>query len=230
MATACVGLNSDLYDAQSFQKYAQVNLSGPNYREASSELPVITTLSDNNVILMLLFSQKQAVEWDQFKAAAGYHLRAKDDDLEALKSILDAESGIVNSNHFAKFLKWFTPLVPEADTNIRRQSSAWKISNIASLIRQPWFHGFAADAYQRLNPCVPGTFLVRFSSQAPHFILALKEQYCGQVVELRVLSMSGTVRLNDSERFADLQQLVDNYSKEVPVGASCILQSPCSRC
>jgi hypothetical protein len=195
-------------------------------------MPLITPLSDNNVILTLLFSHKQNIEWNDFKISAAYHLRANDDDLETLKVVLGAEKGSVSASNFLKFLRWFTPLVPESETlngTARSSSSVWRISSIAKLIQQPWFHGFALDSQQRLRPCAPGTFLIRFSSQAPHFALAMKDQSSDSVVEWRVLAMGGSVRLCESERFTDLYQLVDNYTKVIPSGASCPLQGACPR-
>lgn len=229
MATVCVSsLNSDTQNLQNcISSQHQPHALNSSRAESSTffDTPAITALSDNNVVMMLLFSHKPTLEWEQFKSAAAYHLRAQEDDLEVLKPILGANEGSVNAIHFSKFLRWFTPLVPE----IENGTKAWRISSIAKLIRQPWFHGFALDSNHRLKPCPAGTFLIRFSSQAPHFVLALKDQSTAQVVEWRVVSMSGTVRLVESERFTDLQQLVDNYGKVVPTGASCPLQTPCPR-
>jgi len=188
---------------------------------------MLTPLSDANDVLLLLFSQKHVMEWEQFKSTVAYHLRAKEDDIESLRSILGSEKGIVNSCDFAKLLRWFSPLVPEVDNGTSNSSSSgWRISSIAKLASQPWFHGFALDSNQKLRCCPAGTFLIRFCCQAPHFILALKDRTTGSVVEWRVLSMGGQVRLAEGERFRDLHQLVENYTITVPMGASCLLESP----
>jgi hypothetical protein len=193
---------------------------------------IITSLSDNSVIIGLLFSQKQSIEWEEFKTAAIYHFRARDEDLDQLKNVLGAQHGNVTADQFAKLLRWFTPLVPEQENNNTmavRSSFVWRISSVARLISQPWFHGFAVNTPQRLKPCEHGTFLVRFGTQAPHFSLALKDRSTDTVVEWRVLASSGTVRLIENERFTDLFYLVDNYSRVVPLGASCLLHQPCPK-
>jgi len=186
---------------------------------------VLTSLTDVNDILSLLFSQKLALEWEQFKSTVAYHLRAKEEDIEMLKSVLGAETGVVTACHFAKLLQWFWPLVPEVDNN-GVSTSAWRVSSIAKLACQPWFHGFALDSNQKLRSCPSGTFLIKFGCQAPHFVLALKDRSTGSVVEWRVLSLGGKVKLTEGERFRDLHQLVENYTITVPIGASCLLESP----
>jgi len=195
---------------------------------------VITALSDNNEVVGLLFSKKTSLEWSQFKSSVAYHLRARDEDIEDLKGILGAEKGTVNASEFEKMLKWFSPLVPEADLRASggffgSSAISWRISSIAALVRQPWFHGFAPDVNKRLRSRPAGTFLIRFGCQAPHFILSLKDASVDAVVEWRVLCMSGSVRLVESERFMNLQQLVENYTNNVPAGASSQLQCACDR-
>jgi len=191
----------------------------------------ITSLSDNNEVVVVLFSHKPSLDWAQFKSSVGYHLRAKEEDIEDLKGILGGEKGLVAACDFAKLLKWFSPLVPEADLRSSGgfSSFAWRISSIAALVRQPWFHGFAPDVHKRLKSSVSGTFLIRFGSQAPHFILSMKDASVDSVVEWRVVCMSGIVRLVESERFMNLQQLVETYRERVPAGASCVLETACDR-
>jgi len=192
------------------------------------ELMMLTSLTDSSDIMVLLFAQKLSIEWEQFKSTVAYHLRAKEDDVEMLSALLGSEKGYVNACDFGKLLRWFSPLVPEVDNNSPKLASSgwWRISSIAKLVCQPWFHGFALYSNQKLRCCPSGTFLIRFGSQAPHFILALKDKSTESVVEWRVLSMGGQVRLMEGERFYDLHQLVQNYSVTVPVGASCLLESP----
>lgn len=215
MATACIGNSKDN------AVYAPKNYTELGYS------PVITALTDNNAIISLLFGQKQSIEWDQFKLVASYHLKAKDEDVDHLKSVLAVELGMLDKSQFSKFLRWFSPLVPESDNLASRSpTSVWKISTIANLVRQPWFHGFDCTS-RRLKNCNEGTFLVRFGCQAPHFVLALKDKSTESVMEWRVLATSGSVRLQDGERFQDLHKLVDNYSATVPCGASCPLAHAC---
>jgi len=188
---------------------------------------VLTPLSDTSEVLLVLFSQKVSVEWEQFKSTVAYHLRAREEDIELLSSILGSDKGYVNSSDFAKLLRWFSPLIPEIDNGASNSSSSgWRISSIAKLVCQPWFHGFALDSNQKLRCSPAGTFLIRFGCQAPHFILALKDRSTGSVVEWRVLTMGGQVRLAEGERFRDLHQLVENYTITVPIGASCLLENP----
>jgi len=191
----------------------------------------ITSLSDNNEVVVILFSHKPSLEWAQFKSSVGYHLRAREEDIEDLKGMLGGEKGYVNASDFAKVLKWFFPLVPEADLRSSGgfSSFAWRISGIAALARQPWFHGFAPDVNKRLRNCPSGSFLIRFGSQAPHFILSMKDSSLDSVMEWRVVCMSGVVRLIETERFMNLQQLVDAYKDKVPAGAGCTLDTACDR-
>jgi len=199
---------------------------------SSCSYDTITPLSDNNMILALLFSQQQSLEWDDFKGAAALHFRARDDDLEKLKHVLAGSKTMVTSSLFAKLLRWFTPLVPEVDsgnaTIPHSPSFVWRISYIARLASQLWFHGFALDSHHTLSQCAPGTFLIRFGSQAPHFALALKDQSTNTVVEWRVLSTRAGVRL-DNEGFRDLFHLVESYTNQIPPGASCTLTKACPR-
>jgi len=214
MATACIGNSSDsVYVHKNYTEYY---------------LPVITSLTDNSSIISLLFGQKQSIDWEQFKNGASFHLKAKDEDMESLKSVLAVDLGTLEKAHFSKFLRWFSPLVPESDnTNTRSPSSVWKFSTVAKLMRQPWFHGFTMETSKRLKNSVEGTFLIRFGCQAPHFVLALKDKSTASVMEWRVLATSGCVRLQDGERFQDLETLVDNYTSTVPCGASCTLAHAC---
>jgi len=205
---------------------------------ASADIPqyyepyVITSLSDSKEVILLLFSKKYSLEWGQFRSSVAYHLRATEEDIDALKGILGGEKGVVMASDFTKVLKWFSPLVPEADLRSSggmTSSFVWRISSIAALVRQPWFHGFAPDVHKRLKFSSAGTFLIRFGCQAPHFILSLKDASIDSVVEWRVLCMSGSVRLVETERFMNLQQLVENYTDKVLSGASCSLAVPCDR-
>jgi len=205
---------------------------------SSAEIPqyyepyVITSLSDSKEVILLLFSKKPSLEWEQFRNSVVYHLRATGEDIDALKGILGGEKGVVTASDFTKVLKWFSPLVPEADLRSSggmMSSFVWRISSIAALVRQPWFHGFAPDVHKRLKFSSAGTFLIRFGSQAPHFILSMKDATIDSVVEWRVLCVSGSVRLIETERFMNLQQLVENYTNKVPAGASCSLEAPCDR-
>jgi len=190
----------------------------------------ITSLSDNNEVVVVLFSHKPSLDWELFKSSVGYHLRAKEEDVDDLKGVLGGEKGSVSASDFAKLLKWFSPLVPEVDLRSSGGSSfAWRISSIAALVRQPWFHGFAPDAHKRLRESPSGTFLIRFGTQAPHFILSMKDASVDSVVEWRVVCMSGIVRLVESERFMNLQQLVEAYREKVPTGVSCALETACDR-
>lgn len=190
----------------------------------------ITSLSDNNEVVVVLFSHKSSLEWAQFKSSIAYHLRAREEDIEDLKGLLGGDTGFVNACDFAKLLKWFSPLVPEVDLRSSGGNSfAWRISSMAALVRQSWFHGFAPDVNKRLRCAPSGTFLIRFGTQAPHFILSMKDESVDSVVEWRVICMSGIVRLVESERFMTLQQLVETYKERVPVGASCILGTACDR-
>lgn len=192
----------------------------------------ITSLSDSNDILVLLFAHKASIEWSQFKSSVAYHLRAKDDDIEDLKGILGGEGGMVNASQFAKVLKWFSPLVPEVDLRSSGSSTSsfvWRISSIAALTRKEWFHGFAPDVNKRLKNSPAGTFLIRFGCQAPHFILSMKDGNIDSVVEWRVLCMSGCVRLVEEERFMSLQLLVESYADKIPSGASSPLVVACDR-
>jgi len=214
-----------------------------DYRLASSSYVYqpyeITALTDSNEVSNLLFLHKPSLEWSQFKSSVAFHLRAKEDDIDELKPIMmegedqgSIDQDIVSVCQFKKILKWFSPLVPEVDgraTGSISSSSVWRISSIADILRQPWFHGFAPDVNNRLRYSPGGTFLLRFGTQAPHFLLALKDKSTGSIVEYRVLCMSGSVRLVDSERFVNLQQLVENYSHAVPAGASCPIEFPCRR-
>jgi len=191
---------------------------------------VITSLSDSSEVVGLIFSKKSSLEWEQFKSSVAYHLRARDEDSEELKGILGGEKGMVTASEFTKVLKWFSPLVPEADLRSSggvSSSFVWRISSIAALVRNPWFHGFAPDVHKRLRSSPAGTFLIRFGCQAPHFILSMKDASVDSVVEWRVLCMSGSVRLVETERFMNLQQLVENYTDKVPAGAGCSLEVPC---
>jgi hypothetical protein len=215
MATVCIGNSNDNTGSV---VYVPKNATQHVY------LPLITALTDSNSIISLLFGQKQSVEWDQFKSGIVFHLRAKDEDVENLRAILSAELGCLEKAHFAKFLRWFSPLVPETDS---MNKTVWKISSVAKLIRQPWFHGFTLDTSKRLKTSSEGTFLVRFGCQAPHFVLALKDKSTETVMEWRVLATSGSVRLNDTEKFQDLEKLVENYTTSVPCGASCALVRAC---
>jgi len=216
MATACIG-NSNGSIVYAPKNYTQQDWS-----------PVITSLTDNSAVISLLFGQKQSIEWDQFKLVAAFHLHAKDEDLESLKSVLAVELGALEKAHFSKFLRWFSPLVPESDSvNTRSPTSVWKISTVAQLIRQPWFHGFTLNTSRQLKSSAEGTFLVRFGCQAPHFVLALKDKSTESVMEWRVLSTSGSVRLQDGENFQNLHKLVDKYTATVPCGASCPLAHAC---
>jgi len=203
-----------------------VSVGAPQYQPYT-----ITSLSDNNEVVVVLFSHKTSLEWEQFKSSVGYHLRANGEDVEDLKGLLGGDKGSVTACDFAKLLKWFSPLVPEADLRSSGgfSSFAWRISSIAALVRQPWFHGFAPDAHNRLRASPSGTFLIRFGTQAPHFILSMKDASVDSVVEWRVVCMSGIVRLVESERFMNLQQLVDTYREKVPAGASCVLETACDR-
>jgi len=193
----------------------------------------ITSLSSVGEIVELLFSNKTVLEWDEFKNAVAYHLRSVDEDLEIIKSLLGAENGTVYATHFAKLLKWFSPLVPEAalksSSGTGSGSFVWRISSIAALVRQPWFHGFAPDVNKRLRAATAGTYLIRFGCQAPHFILSMKDKNVETVVEWRVVYRSGSFMLVDDERFSNLQTLVENYSTKVPLGAGCYLEVPCDR-
>lgn len=215
------------------QDYRQASLASSAYMLNYNYQPYeITPLSDSNEVAKLLFSDKTSLEWSQFKSSVAFHLRAKEEDIEELRSILveGEDQNVVSEPQFKKVLKWFFPLVPEANLRSSGTNSSfvWRVSSIADLLRQQWFHGFAPDVQKRLRSAPAGTFLVRFGCQAPHFILALKDN-SGSIVEWRVLSMSGNVRLVDAERFMNLQQLVENYSHEVPAGASCVIEFPCSR-
>eukprot|EP00026_Physarum_polycephalum_P014429 Phypoly_transcript_14943.p1 GENE.Phypoly_transcript_14943~~Phypoly_transcript_14943.p1 ORF type:complete len:250 (+),score=10.78 Phypoly_transcript_14943:108-752(+) len=213
MATACIGTTNS---PSSFP------------RKNSYEGQLITALTDNSAIIALLFGNQPSIEWEQFKADAVYHLRAKESDLDNLQGVLGCELGVLDKAHFSKFLRWFSPLVPESDSvSSRAPSSVWKISAIATLVRQPWFHGFSLDTSRRLKKSTEGTFLVRFGCQAPHFVLALKDKSTESVMEWRVLATSGSVRLQDGERFQDLHKLVHNYTTAVPYGASCPLVHSC---
>jgi len=210
MATVCIGTTNSPSTFPRKNSYEGTQL--------------ITALTDNSAIIALLFGTKPSIEWEQFKADAVIHLLAKDEDVDTLQGVLGCDNGQLDKAHFSKFLRWFTPLVPETDAvKTRAPSSVWKISTIATLVRQPWFHGFSMDTSRRLKKSSEGTFIVRFGCQAPHFVLALKDKCTESVMEWRVLSTSGGVRLQDGERFADLQQLVHNYTLSVPAGASCPL-------
>jgi len=217
MATVCIGNSND--------NTGSVVYVPKNYTHNLEYLPTITSLTDNGSLISLLFGQKQTIEWEQFKSGTSFHLKAKDDDVENLKSVLAAEHGYLEKSHFSKFLRWFSPLVPESDSG--NSKSVWRISNVAKLIQQPWFHGFTLDTSKRLKHSSEGTFLVRFGCQAPHFVLALKDKSTESVMEWRVLSTSGCVGLQNGERFHDLQTLVDNYTATVPCGASCPLVHAC---
>jgi len=230
MATLCIppeaanesGLITD-------NKYSLTSSAGiPQYYQPY----VITSLSDSSEVVALLFSNKTSLDWEHFKSSVGYHLRARDEDTDQLKNILGGEKGHVTASDFAKVLRWFSPLVPEADLRSSggiSSSFVWRISSIAELCRKPWFHGFAPDVHKRLRLSSAGTFLIRFGCQAPHFILSMKDGSIDSVVEWRVLCMSGSVRLVDSERFMNLQQLVESYKDHVPAGAGCTLEEPCDR-
>lgn len=229
MATVCAAEGCD---------NAHIEKMNQDYRLASSAYVYqpyeITALSDNNEVAKLLFLNEPSLEWSQFKSSIAFHLRAKEDDIEELRSIVQEgeDHDNVSLCQFKKILKWFSPLVPEVDLRSSYgsgSSSVWRISSIADLLRQQWFHGFAPDVNNRLRFSPGGTFLVRFGCQAPHFLLALKDKSTGSVVEYRVLCMSGSMRLADSERFMNLQQLVENYSHVVPAGASCPIEFPCKR-
>jgi len=240
MATLCIsegGADAVLSDGDGLSTY---NTTQQQYSLAASAVVtrcyqpsyVITPLSDSNAVVALIFSQKSSLEWAQLKSSIAYHLNALEDDIDELKVTLGGDKGAVSAAHFAKVLKWFSPLVPEAELRSSGGFSSafvWRISSIADLLRQQWFHGFAPDVNNRLRNSPTGTFLLRFGCQAPHFILSLKDQANDSVVEWRVLSMSGSVRLVDSERFMNLHQLVENYSHTVPAGASCVLDFPCNR-
>jgi hypothetical protein len=228
MATLCY---SDLDESKLMNDAKRNQLSAslsvlPQFQSYS-----ITSLSDVNEVVMTLFSQMPSLEWAEFKNQLAYHLRARDEDIEAVKGIIGGEKGSVTAYEFGKLLKWFFPLVPEVDLRSSGGSSAfaWRISSMASLARQPWFHGFAPDAHKRLKNSPSGTFLVRFGSQAPHFILSMKDESVDSVVEWRLISTCGSVRIVESERFMNLQQLVDAYHTQVPTGASCTLDVPCDR-
>jgi len=240
MATLCIsegGADAVLSDSEGLSTFnlkpiQQYSLAASAVITRCCQPYVITPLSDSNAVVALIFSQKSSLDWAQLKSSIAYHLNAVEDDIEELKVILGGDKGVVSSAHFAKVLKWFSPLVPEADLRSSggiNSSFVWRISSIATLLRQQWFHGFAPDVNNRLRNCPTGTFLLRFGCQAPHFILSLKDQANDAIIEWRVLSMSGSVRIVDSERFMTLHQLVDNYSKNVPSGASCVLDFPCNR-
>jgi len=217
MATACIGnSNGSVVYVPSPRNYTDQEFS-----------PVITSLTDNTSIISLLFGQKQSIDWEQFKLVASFHLKSKDEDVEILKSVLAVELGVLDKAQFSKFLRWFSPLVPESDSvSSRSPTSVWKISTIAKLVRQPWFHGFECTS-RRLKGTAEGTFLVRFGCQAPHFVLALQDKSTESVMEWRVLATCGSVRLPDGERFQDLHKLVDNYTSTLPCGASCPLAHAC---
>jgi len=227
-ATLCIPAEGGLLPDHNSKLSLTMSGGIPHYQPYA-----ITALSDSNDIVLLLFSHlKVSLEWSQFKSSVAYHLRARDDDIEDLKGLLGGEGGLVSAIHFAKILKWFSPLVPEADLRSSGGTSSafvWRISSIAALIRKEWFHGFAPDVNKRLRNSNPGTFLIRFGCQAPHFILSMKDGNIDTVVEWRVLCMSGCVRLVEEERFMSLQSLVDNYSDKVPSGASCPLVEACDR-
>jgi len=192
----------------------------------------ITSLSDINEVVVVLFSHKVSLDWAQFKSSVAYHLRAREEDIEDLKGIFGGEMGSVTACEFGKLLKWFSPLVPEADLRSSGggvSSFAWRISSIAALVRQPWFHGFAPDVHKRLRNSPSGTFLIRFGCQAPHFLLSMKDASVDSVVEWRVVCTSGSVRLVEAERFMNLQQLVEVYKEKVPAGASGTLDAACDR-
>jgi len=218
MATACIGTSNGsignlVYALQSVHTMIQ------------DSAPVIMEITDNNLIVALLFGQQQSIGWEEFKSLTTFHLKAKEEDVENLKSILVSQLGSLERAHFAKFLRWFTPLVPESDNTYSR-SPVWKISSIAKLIQQPWFHGFTLNS-KKLKQSAEGTFCIRFSCQAPHFILALKEKSTDTVMEWRVLASCSGVHLQDGDRFADLHQLIDNYMVHAPCGASCALAHAC---
>jgi len=223
MATGCVGIITSTNDSIGGGVLTTHHFFQQEY------LPImITELTDNGALVSLLFGQKQSIEWKQFKQVASFHLKAKDMDLENLKPVLGAELGALDRTHFSKFLRWFSPLMPEAESgNARSPSSVWTISTVAKLISQPWFHGFTLDTSRRLKNSSEGTFLIRFGCQAPHFVLALKDKATGSVMEWRVLATNGSVRLQDGERFEDLHSFVNNYAATVPSGASCPLAYAC---
>lgn len=105
---------------------------------------VLPCVSDTN--------SQPSIEWEQFKAEATYHLRANEADLDNLQGVLGnntyfyitnnqltllfcvlsgGELGVLDKGHFTKFLRWFSPLVPESDTiSTRAPSSVWKISTV----------------------------------------------------------------------------------------------------
>jgi len=229
MATLCVQEQPGFLLPDRNPNKSSLTLSGgiPHYQPYA-----ITSLSDSNEIVVLLFSHKTSIEWSEFKSSVEYHLRAKDEDIEDLKGLLGGEGGSVSAAHFTKVLKWFSPLVPEVGLRASGGTTSafvWRISSIAALTRKEWFHGFAPDVNKRLRHSPAGTFLIRFGCQAPHFILSMKDGNIDTVVEWRVLCMSGCVRLVEEERFMSLQCLVDNYSAQVPSGASSPLVDPCDR-
>ena len=212
---ACIGTSSPSI-------YSLNMMNAKNITQQDYSPVIITEFTSSGDIIAMLFSNKTAIDWDQFKLSASYHLKAKDEDLDQLKSVLGSEQGSLDKAHFSKFLRWFSPLVPESSVN-RTSSSVWKISKIANLVSQPWFHGFTMDANRRLQASAEGSFVIRFGCQAPHFVLALKDRSTQSVMEWRVLSGGGGVKLQDGERFQDLHKLVLNYSQAVPSGASCPL-------
>jgi len=236
MASTCVD------SSQSHRAgYASSFIAGGDAPLLSNQMfyDAITPLSQEKDIMALLFSQKQSLHWDEFRTASAKLFRARDEDLEKIRPILASENLQVSACQFAKLLRWFTPLVPETSPEqfilngkLSSPSSPafmWRISDIAKLMSQPWFHGFELDSHHVLQQCAPGTFLIRFGSQPPHFALALKDQSINTVVEWRVLAQRGRVRLADTDAFSDLYHLVDAYSMNTPQGASCSLQVPCPR-
>eukprot|EP01098_Paradermamoeba_levis_P013787 TRINITY_DN6372_c0_g1_i1.p1 TRINITY_DN6372_c0_g1~~TRINITY_DN6372_c0_g1_i1.p1 ORF type:complete len:241 (-),score=52.89 TRINITY_DN6372_c0_g1_i1:336-1058(-) len=180
----------------------ETSLENPNSHFSHSSTPPLSGLkrqSKHDTFIKAISSQD--INWPSIMSSAQKILCATTPDMERIKFLFETNI----HNNFISFIEHFAPLLPEIsteiDTNIYESGrvyeshdetqelqddatklggeseDGYRISEIAEIVSQPYFHGFisATDAKVLLDPASKGSFIIRFSSNKKFYCLDVKD-------------------------------------------------------
>eukprot|EP01103_Thecamoeba_quadrilineata_P020201 TRINITY_DN8549_c0_g1_i1.p1 TRINITY_DN8549_c0_g1~~TRINITY_DN8549_c0_g1_i1.p1 ORF type:complete len:644 (-),score=80.64 TRINITY_DN8549_c0_g1_i1:39-1970(-) len=209
--------------------------------EVSSKfLPIHEILSQT--IEDVIFGEQDSITIDKFSHGLKFVLRVNDSDAEVLAENLKLkyeEIDVIRKSALNHLCKWFSPLLPEdpRQTTLRSSSSfitsldsGIRISQIASLLKSSWFHGFVdhEDVLDRLKEQGPGCYLICFDHEnAGSYTLSYVREN-RQIVSLRIelgfvdgKSRKGYLLEGDQRNYPSFSHLIHAHSS--------LLKYPCPK-
>eukprot|EP01102_Stenamoeba_stenopodia_P010653 TRINITY_DN3236_c0_g1_i1.p1 TRINITY_DN3236_c0_g1~~TRINITY_DN3236_c0_g1_i1.p1 ORF type:complete len:425 (-),score=83.95 TRINITY_DN3236_c0_g1_i1:92-1366(-) len=169
-----------------------------------------------------LFGQKASITYEEFERGLVSLLQASPTDVKIVYNAIKSADNLIEKQKFVLLLQYFSPLTIEEqhtnnDPDFYYFIHGTKLSQIARLISTPWFHSFLLQpkANELLITSPPGSYLLRFSSQAGKFTLSL---HCDGKIQHVLISL---VPLTSATKGFQLQGNVHIHATLRNLIASC---------